>query len=134
MIRFTNGPAAGTTLMLRRAPQFLRVVRGPDGKIDALDQLDDRPALDETITVYRLLEGGGMIHLNMRDKKGKHCGGFYAMATYELVEPQPADADVRSTAAWRGWAESRAKGFTQTPVPVAAAAQAKQGRGERKGP
>jgi len=53
MTRFLDGPAEGVTLMLRRAPIYLRVVhRGTEW--DALDALDDRPTPDETIYVYVL--------------------------------------------------------------------------------
>lgn len=48
MTRFTDGPAQGLVLMLRRAARFLRVVH--DGKkFDALDQLNDRPRPEERI-------------------------------------------------------------------------------------
>lgn len=54
MISFQGGPAEGKAegLLLRRAPRFLRVVRGGDGDWDALDQLGDAPAAGETIYAY----------------------------------------------------------------------------------
>lgn len=110
MTKFTNGIAEGKTLMLRRAPLFLRVVQAPDGKIDALDQLDDMPAVDEVVTVYKLVSNDGNVHLNMRDKRGRHCGGFFPMATYAVVEPQPEAKQVRSTKAWREWVEGQMGG------------------------
>jgi hypothetical protein len=36
MTKFTNGPAAGTVLSLRRSPLFLRAVQDAEGKWDAL--------------------------------------------------------------------------------------------------
>jgi hypothetical protein len=53
IVTFVDGPAEGESLDLRRAPYFLRVVRGIDGKWDALDQLDDDPAMGETIFIYK---------------------------------------------------------------------------------
>ena len=105
MIRFTNGPAAGVPgLLLRRAPLYLRVVCH-DGKWDALDQLDDRPEPGETIYAYRLVEQQGSVHIN----RGRRGSGFFVMATYTVVEPQPADATMRNNACWREWAETKAK-------------------------
>lgn len=112
MTTFTDGPAAGTTLSLRRAPLFLRVVRGPGG-IDGLDQLDDRPAIDEELFAYRKVEDRGMVHINARDKRGRHCGGFFAMATYQFVDAQPDDSTMRTNMKWAAWAEAEAKKCTQ---------------------
>lgn len=103
MTKFTDGPASETALMLRRAPMFLRIVRAPDGKIDALDQLEDKPAVDEEVFVYRRTELTGHVHI--RAKKG---GGFYALATYTMVEPQPDRSHVRSSKAWQAWAMAQA--------------------------
>ena len=100
MIKFLDGPAAGQTLLLRRAPRLLRVVRGPSGKFDALDQLDDTPADDETVTVYVLGPGTpGVVHLNM----GRLGGGWYVIAEYRLHPSQPADWQARETSAWQDW-------------------------------
>lgn len=53
-VMFEDGPAkAAPVLLLERAPLYLRVVRGIDGKWDALDQLDDDPAMGETIFIYK---------------------------------------------------------------------------------
>lgn len=49
-----EGPAAGCPMLcLKRFPFYLRIVRGIDGKWDALDQLDDDPAMGETIFIYK---------------------------------------------------------------------------------
>src|ERR1700730_5412825 len=101
MAKFTNGPAANVMLNIRRAPLFLRVVRDTKGQWDALDQLSDTPEYDETIYAYRLTSNDGMIHINSRDRKtGSHTGGFFVLATYEVVDPQPDDATMRSNKKW----------------------------------
>lgn len=104
MTRFLDGPAAETTLMLKRAPVFLRVVIDNSGEIDALDQLHDEPKRTETIHVYRLEGKPGMCHV-LRRPKGS---GFYTTATYRYFTPQPTDAECRTTAAWRAWTTQNA--------------------------
>lgn len=106
MTKFEDGPAAKTMLQLRRAPFFLRVVTNPEtGEVDALDQLDDKPAVYETIHVYYLRSNDGMIHINSRERKtGRHTGGTYTLAVYRLWPDQPDNATVRSNDAWRKWA------------------------------
>lgn len=102
MTTFTNGPAASATLWLKRAPLFLRVTKGPTGEFDALDQLSDTPKADEAIFAYRRVGRSGSVHINAR-KNGRHCGGFFTTATYEIVPIQPDDATMRDTAKWREW-------------------------------
>lgn len=53
-VTFLDGPGKGQGLNLKRAPLFLRLVVKPDGRIDALDQLEDRPADEERLYAYRL--------------------------------------------------------------------------------
>jgi hypothetical protein len=117
MTTFSNGPAAGQVLNLRRAPLFLRLVQDLAGAWDALDQLHDTPRPDETIVVYRLVSNDGPIHLNMRGRQGRRCGGTFQRATYAVVEEQPDDATLRTTASWRQWAQGQAE--VQTPAPSA---------------
>lgn len=58
MSRFLDGPAAGQELTLARAPIFLRVVIDQtDGKVDALDRLDDTPSPSEHVHVYERVDG-----------------------------------------------------------------------------
>lgn len=103
MTKFVNGPAHGATLMLKRAPLYLRVVIDALGKIDALDQLADTPTRDETLACYKATQRGGAIHINSRGKQGQRTGGFFTMAEYAFVDPQPSDAEMRTTAAWHAW-------------------------------
>lgn len=107
MTRFLDGPAMGTTLFLRRAPHYLRVVQGPDGPtapgtVDALDQLDDTPSASERITAYEMVGEPGYMHVRMR--KG---GGVYRGGTYRMVAEQPDDATLRDAGLWRAWVSQR---------------------------
>lgn len=103
MTKFEDGPAQGQTLMIRRAPVFLRLTF--DGKKwDALDQLDDEPLQNETLHVYRITDMPGHIHLNTGRKPG---GGFFPLANYRFYQPQPMDEQVRTFAAWKSWCESQ---------------------------
>lgn len=99
MTRFLDGPAAGAVLMLRRAPTYLRAVQGPTGDWDALDQLTDEPGAAERIVVYRMERGPFRVHVN-RWRQG--CG-WYQGGEYLAVAPQPDDAAVRTTHAWRAY-------------------------------
>lgn len=99
MTTFLDGPAAGVALTIRRTPRLLRVVRSWTGRWDALDQLGDEPKPWEEITVYRLVGVTGIAC--RRSGRGRGC---FPMATYRVVEPQPAADQVRDTAAWREWA------------------------------
>jgi hypothetical protein len=99
--QFLDGPAAGSTLFLKRAPTYLRAVRGADGTWDALDQLSDVPRPGESIVVYRLEGEPTFCHIN-RDRR--HGGsGVFRGGRYRVVEPQPSDVEVRETDAWRRW-------------------------------
>ncbi len=103
MTRFLDGPAAGQTLMLGRAPVYLRVVKGETW--DALDQIGDTPNDDETVHVYRLVKTAGIMHVDGRDKKtGKRFGNWYTIAEYELAPEQPDDVTMRDTLMWQTWA------------------------------
>ncbi len=101
MTTFQNGPAAGQRLMLHRAPIFLRVVEAA-GKWDALDQLNDNPSVHEKLHAYVLAAKPGMCHI--RASKG---GGFYPIAEYRLVEPQPPESEMRYGKIWCDWCYSQ---------------------------
>lgn len=108
MTTFLDGPAYGTTLFLKRAPHYLRVVLGPDGPthtgtVDALDQLDDVPRSDERIVVYEMTAGPTHVHIN-RGRKG--CA-WYRGGEYRMVAAQPEDAVLRSTESWRAWVSEK---------------------------
>ena len=109
MTRFTNGPATGVTLLLRRVPIYLRVVAKQRQcgrpEWDALDQVDDTPTSDETLYAYRKVSDDGTVHIN----RGRHGSGFYAIATYEFIEPQPSDTTMRDTQQWRDWCYAQHK-------------------------
>jgi hypothetical protein len=97
MTTFQDGPAKGKTLMLRRAPRFLRVVE-KNGKFDALDQLDDKPEPGENLFAYEITGRPGMMHIHKRGG-----GGWYPIANYRFIEPQPTDAEMRTIEAWHSW-------------------------------
>lgn len=108
MTRFIDGPAKGTTLFLRRAPHYLRVVQGPDGPtapgtIDALDQLDDTPRASETVTAYEMVGGPSHMHVN----RGRLGCAWYRGGEYRMVAEQPDDATLRDAARWRAWVSQR---------------------------
>jgi hypothetical protein len=105
MVTFLDGPAKCETLQLRRVPQLLRVVRSRQGEWDALDQLDDEPKATETIVVYRRRDDLQVSRYHILTGRPRRAGsGFYWMASYSVLPDQPADDQVRETAAWRAWA------------------------------
>lgn len=108
MTTFHDGPAHGKTLLLQRKPRFLRVVMNNAGAIDALDLLEDKPAVDETLHLYILEKDKGMIHI--RASKG---GGVYVMADYRYTSQQPTDAEMRSTSKFGAWVEANASKYPQ---------------------
>lgn len=99
MTRFLDGPAEGVTLMLRRAPVFLRAVKGAGDTWDALDQLQDTPEAHEAVYVYALDGEPGWMHVC----RSRGQGGRYTVASYRLVSPQPPDTVLRTTSEWREW-------------------------------
>jgi len=103
MTTFHGGPAQGKPLMLRRCPTFLRVVIA-DGKVDALDQIEDTPSSNETVHVYHRQPGAMMnaVHLNTGRKPG---GGWFCRADYKLNDTQPSDNEARDSVLWRQWCE-----------------------------
>jgi hypothetical protein len=105
MTIFNGGPASGKVMNLRRAPLFLRVTE-TGGKYDALDQLSDAPRPEEKLFAYRRVGEPGAIHIRARGGGG----GFFALATYLLVTPQPADEAMRTATAWQAWCVARKDG------------------------
>ena len=103
MISFINGPAHGRCLMLSRTPRLLRVVIGPNDKLDALDQLEDVADASERIYVYRLTKYGGTLCID-----GEKFRSISHMATYTFMEPpfleaQPEESQIRDNDAWHKW-------------------------------
>lgn len=105
MTKFLDGPAAGVTLSLRRAPIMLRVVRNRISKQwDALDQLEDEPKQTEDVYLYMMHGEATRMHLCIRGKN-KAAGGWYAMAEYKFVMMQPDESHLRTAAAWDAWCD-----------------------------
>lgn len=102
MTTFEDGPAKGQNLALKRSPMFLRVVTDCAGKWDALDQPDDSPRREEMVFVYRLSGEPGWCHIN----RGRRGSGFYPIAIYHYVKPQP-DQGVRELADWIKWCKEQ---------------------------
>ena len=76
MTTFTDGPAAGQTLMLSRAPMLLRVT--DNGKTrDALNNLDDTPRADERLYAYVTMKEPGVCHIS---RLPRSQSGWYAIA------------------------------------------------------
>jgi hypothetical protein len=100
MTTFRDGPAAGTTLMLHRAPLFLRVVISPTGHVDALDQPEDTALPGERVHVYQRAGEARLVHLSMANRRQS---GFYQMAEYEHRSDVDGET-VRETSTWRAWA------------------------------
>lgn len=109
MTKFEDGPAAGETLKLRRSPLFLRVVTDPrhDNRIDALDQIDDKPEEFENLTAYVRVGKVGGIFMDFGGKD-KHKSGRYAYATYVVIpdDDQPEDHVMRDNFKWQAWCKA----------------------------
>lgn len=101
MTTFADGPAQGKTLMLKRAPYFLRVVVDEAGKVDALDQPEDSPRPGETCYVYTCR--GVLGSTSVRKTGGR--GGIYPIADYMLSKTQPDAITMRQNARWVEWCE-----------------------------
>lgn len=113
MIRVTDGPAAGRTFACRRAPKYLRVVRAeqlelvpddPAAGWDVLDQLEDTPAANEEVFVYRIVEGTWRVVIICRIPGDG--GGRFELGEYRFVA-QPGEATLRDTELWRAWAKEQ---------------------------
>ena len=99
-----DGPAKGTSLVLRRAPAILRVVIDPDGAVDALDQLDDRPEDTEQITAYQLTAKPAGAFVCIRGKNRRNSG-YRVIAKYRVCDDQPgSEAEHQDT--WEQWARA----------------------------
>lgn len=98
---FQDGPAKNVALNLGRTPLLLRVTRSKTKKTwDACDQLEDSPRDDEELFAYLLIEVPVRAFVR---RSGGYGGGLVVIAAYRFLEPQPADADMRTNDAWRAW-------------------------------
>jgi len=105
MTGFNDGPAAGQRLMLKRAPYLLRVTE-EGGKFDALNELSDEPRPGEKLYAYKMdLSDGGPSFCHIRASKPA-ASGFYVIARYKLIEPQPPDEVMRDNAKWGHWCDT----------------------------
>lgn len=109
MTKFLNGPAAGKLLVLRFAPDFLRVTRRSDGEFDALDSPSDVAEDGETIFVYAKASQDSSGFLDYTDKRGRRQGVQFTGATYRYLEAQPEDAVARDNGKWEAWCRSHIK-------------------------
>jgi len=105
MTKLEGGPANGKTLMLKRSPRFLRVTED-DGQFDALDDQLDTPKITEKLFAYEIVGDivRGFIDFGGKQKKES---GFYAIATYKFIEPQPSDSEMRITILWDLYRKTR---------------------------
>lgn len=104
MIGFRGGPAEGLTLLLRRAPHYLRIVEGEDGALDALDQLDDAPRDDERVHVYVRPGEADPIHIHRGGADGRWSGWTF-IAMYVWIDVD--GSELRDADAWRAWVLSQ---------------------------
>lgn len=103
-----DGPAATTLYSVKRAPNWLRAVIDPDGKIDVLDQLDDKPSGAERIHVYERIGEEGFIFACRGTGAGR-----WATGTYRYV---PMDGEtVRETREWQAWCAIEANTARSAP-------------------
>lgn len=98
MIRLVDGPAAGA-LALERAPIFLRAVVDPAGKIEALDQLDDKPEPGEKVYVYEQTAYRGQAFITLQ--RPRRCVHTHS-ADYRHRDDVDGE-QVRDREAWRAW-------------------------------
>lgn len=99
---FVDGPASGARLALARVPIYLRVVIDGDGKVDALDQLDDEPRPGECIYVYRRTSWG---HICARGGSGGASGVFGVYV--QVPWPEFAGVDLSDREQWAKWANAQ---------------------------
>ncbi len=110
MSKFHQGPADGKLLSIARAPRFLRVVVGPNNKVDALDQVDDTPTDQEEIHVYEIQTQPVQAFVDGKDPvTGRRFGRRVEIADYAYFPQQPQDHEVRTTDAWHKWVRATAE-------------------------
>lgn len=104
MTSFIDGPAWGQHLSLRRSPFLLRVTkRGTT--FDALDQVGDEPETGEVLFAYVIAGKPSWCHIKS-SKPG--ASGFFMIAQYKLVDPQPSPEEMATRRSWVAWCEKNA--------------------------
>lgn len=97
---FQDGPAKNVTLNLGRTPLLLRVTKNrAKSAWDACNELDDEPFDEEDLFAYVLVEGPFRAFV----RRSGGGGGLAVVAAYRVLDPQPADAEMRTNEAWRAW-------------------------------
>jgi hypothetical protein len=86
---------------VRRAPPYLRAVKGKRGGMDVLDQIEDTPADSETVYVYEREGLEGWMHV-----RGRGFKGYYALANYHYL-PDADGQELRDNTTWQDWATKR---------------------------
>jgi len=93
MIHLIDGPEAGITLPVTRAPRFLRIVHN-GAHIAALDQLDQEPEETEIIYIYQRL---GPLPADKQNPT----------AEYRFYPVQPPDRRARHPYGWEAWVKEQ---------------------------
>ena len=99
MITFADGPAFGITLVLDRAPLFLRVTQNGI-TFRGLANESDEPEPTEIIYVYLRVPGTRC--------KTATDQGIRLTACYQYFQPQPKEKLIFHNHSWRGWANRTA--------------------------
>lgn len=109
IVHFLDGPPeiVAASLTLQRTPEYLRVVVAPDGKVDALDQLDDTPREGETIYAYRRL-GTAPSGEAFVCGRGQGASGCYQIVGYGHTEEIHPTA-LAATDRWQSAVKSALK-------------------------
>lgn len=98
MTTFSDGPAKGQHLNLKRTPIYLRVVE-ENGTWDALNEVEDEPKPSETVHVYLMSKHLGTCHINA----GRGRGGFYNIVEYRHLDVQVPQQILRNGDQWTKW-------------------------------
>lgn len=106
-VSFEDGPAKGQSLMLQRAPLFLRAVRSRNGKWDALDQLEDQAKPTEAVYAYIRVGEPGVAFIDYRGRGGRREGRRLATAEYRIVQAGIAEPIKRNNDEWTAWCFAR---------------------------
>ena len=109
MIELLDGPCKGM-FSCARAPLYLRAVVNTQGKADVLDLVEDKPADDEVIYIYKRKGAFSNIHLNFGGGRGR----FEALAEYNFL-PGVNCENARDNANWQRWTYARYKSEGLTP-------------------